>query len=450
MYTFRPKPRSLASGALLLALAAVPATAQEMASGERGTSNLTVLSHIPLGDSLTVSDIELEQDVSRPFAYVGRMFERGVDVIDLSDPANAKVLHRWRIEDAALHQGTGMMDGKIFKDGGRNYYVQSTQFQQGGPNADLGAVVFDVTGLPDVSTFKEVGRIRAPDLAGGFHNIFIYKHSDGRPLLMTTTRGPHANVYDLSKVVAGEDGLAGTVPVPEGADPTRPSMGYHDMYAAYDPATKQDKFYGGGAGGYHVYDISKLSQPEHLFSITGMPLVPWGHTFTPSPDGKYAVGEVEHQYAPLRIFDLQPGQNGETKTINKSIGAWTANWKNLSHNHEVRWPYVFVSGYEDGLQVFDMSEPADPKTVAFYDTYTGPGGIGMCGDKKCNGAFGVDIRNADGLIVISDMTTGFWAFKMDGFDGWSGDKFGVPNISSVQDWERGPAAAAGGNGATPR
>ena len=112
---------------------------------------------------------------------------------------------------------------------------------------------------------------------------------------------------------------------------------------------------------------------------------------------------------------------------------------------------MFVSGYEDGLQVFDMREPSDPKTVAYYDTYTGPGGIGMCGDKKCNGAFGVDIRNADGLIVISDMTTGFWAFKMDGFDGWSGEKFGVPNISSVQNWERGPAAAAGQrDGAQPR
>ena len=434
-----------------LGLAAAPSLAQQQTDpiGE-GSPNITVLSHIPLGDSLTVSDIELEQDVSRPFAYVGRMFERGVDVIDLSDPSNAKILHRWRIEDAALHQGTGMMDGKIFEDNGRHYYVQSTQFQQGGPDADLGAVVFDVTGLPDVSTFKEVARIRAADLPGGFHNIFIYKHSDGRPLLLTTTRGAFANVYDLSKVVQGEDGLVGQVPVPEGADPTRPSMGYHDMYAAYDPATGQDKFYGGGAGGYHVYDISDIGQPEHIFSITGMPLVPWGHTFTPTPDGKYAVGEVEHQYAPLRIFDLQPGQSGETKTINKSIGAWTADWKNLSHNHEVRWPYVFVSGYEDGLQIFNMEDPTDPETVAFYDTYPGPAGVGMCGDNKCNGAFGVDIRNADGLIVISDMSTGFWAFRMDGFDGWNGERFGVPNISSVQDWERGPAAQAPGTNPNPR
>ena len=83
-------------------------------------------------------------------------------------------------------------------------------------------------------------------------------------------------------------------------------------------------------------------------------------------------------------------QSGETKTIPKSIGAWTANWKNLSHNHEVRWPFVFVSGY------------------------------------------------ADGLIVLSDMSTGFWAFRMDGFSGWNGEDWGMPNISSAQDWEHGP------------
>jgi hypothetical protein len=52
----------------------------------------------------------------------------------------------------------------------------------------------------------------------------------------------------------------------------------------------------------------------------------------------------------------------------------------------------------------------------------------------------VDVRNADGLIVISDMATGFWAFKWRGFDGWNGHDWGVPNISSVQDWENGPAA----------
>ena len=59
-----------------------------------------------------------------------------------------------------------------------------------------------------------------------------------------------------------------------------------------------------------------------------------------------------------------------------------------------------------------------------------------------NGAWGVDVRNADGLIVVSDMTTGFWTFYMEGFSGWNGADWGMPNISSAQDWDRGPAAAA--------
>ncbi len=41
------------------------------------------------------------------------------------------------------------------------------------------------------------------------------------------------------------------------------------------------------AGAVYVYDIADPSKPEHLFSLTGMPLVPWGHTFTPSPDGSF-------------------------------------------------------------------------------------------------------------------------------------------------------------------
>ena len=46
-----------------------------------------------------------------------------------------------------------------------------------------------------------------------------------------------------------------------------------------------------------------------------------------------------------------------------------------------------------------------------------------------------------GMIVVSDMTTGFWAFKMDGFDGWNGHQWGMPNVSSVQDWDNGPDGA---------
>jgi hypothetical protein len=64
------------------------------------------------------------------------------------------------------------------------------------------------------------------------------------------------------------------------------------------------------------------------------------------------------------------------------------------------------------------------------------------GNSVYAGAFGIDVRNADGLILISDFHTGFWSFKMDGFDGWNGHQWGMPNVSSAQDWDNGPDGAS--------
>ena len=50
------------------------------------------------------------------------------------------------------------------------------------------------------------------------------------------------------------------------------------------------------------------------------------------------------------------------------------------------------------------------------------------------GAFGIDVRNRDGLIAISDMRSGLWLFHLKGFTGWNGHTYGMPNISSVQDY----------------
>ena len=358
-------------------------------------------------------------------------------IADVGALDNVKQIHSWVIENPDLHQGRAL-DIKYFKLGGRYYIAESFQFRAGGPDVDLGAVVFDVTGLPDVSTIREMGRIRAPDTPGGFHNIFAYKHSNGQALLFATTSAPHAKVYDLEKFLAGDprQGLVGTVP-----NPTETGRGYHDYYVGYDPATRQDKFYGPGGGGFFVYDVTDITAPKLIASATGVAGMSGGHTFTPTPDGRYAILESEYQYAPLRIIDLKPALDGEVETISRPIGAWTARWKGLPHNHEVRWPYVFVSAYEDGVQIFNMMDPTNPYTVGFYDTYDGPHERGPR-NSVYNGSFGIDVRNADGLIVTGDMTTGFWALKMDGFDGWNGHQWGMPNISSVQDWDNGPDGAA--------
>lgn len=428
-----------AAAAVLAASAPAAVSAQDQVPWSplnRGSDNIEVLGHLPLGPRLSVADMDVEQEMNRPFAYVSRMvygFEgpKGLDIISIADPEKPQLLYEWRIEDQDLHQRTGGMDVKHFKWDDRYYVVQSLQFGQGGPDTDLGAVVLDVTGLPDASTVEEVARIREPEMPGGFHNIFIYKHSNGRVYLFTTAGAPGALIYDLGMIVDGDLDNARVGMVPIGS--ADGSGGYHDFYVGYHPDTDEDRFYGGGTGGYYIYDVSDVTDPQLRITLTNVSGVSYGHTFTPSPDGRYVIAETEYQYAPLRIFDLQPALDGERQNISSPISAFTANWKNLVHNHEVRWPYVFVSGYLDGLQIFNLQDPLNPLTVGYYDTYIGPPNTDRYA--MFNGAFGVDVRNEDGLIVISDMSTGLWTFRMDGFQGWNGEQWGFPNISSAQDWD---------------
>ena len=427
------------STALIFALMAwaAPASAQWTAMN-RGSENIEVLGHLPLGAHLNVSDMDVEQELSRPYAYVSRMVwgptgTKGMDIVSIEDPANPERIYEYRIDDPDLHLGTGGMDVKHFKIGDRYYVLQSFQFGQGGPDSELGGVVLDVTGLPDVSTVREVGEIREPLMPGGFHNIFVYKHSDGRVLLFTTVNGPYAHIYDLAEVVDGATLKTHSWAACQSVRPRGTGGGYHDIYVAYHPDSDQDRFYGGGTGGYFVYDVSDPSSPSLEITLVGIRGITYGHTFTPSPDGRYAVAEVEYRYAPLRIFDLKPALDGETTNINRPVSGWTADYQNLVHNHEVRWPLVFASSYLDGLTIFNLQDPSNPQTVGYYDTYIGKRTQDRC--PECNGAFGVDVRNADGLILISDMSTGLWTFKMEGFNGWNGEQWGMPDISSAQKWD---------------
>lgn len=441
----------------LLSMGATAAVAQDPGQAppafdqkKDGSANVKVLNHVENNPGAwKAADVELEQDRGRPYVYVSGFVNFDTQIYDITNPSAPKKIFQWKIENPELHRGIGAMDGKYFKIDNRYYYAQSFQFQQGTPDEDLGAVIFDVTGLPDSSKVKEVARIRYAASPGGFHNTFAYKHSSGRALYFATVGQQKALVYDLDRVVKGGDPstwLVGEVPNPTPMTQLG-AGGYHDFYIGYDPATRQDKFYGAGLGGYSVWDVTQVVAPKQLFTITSLGL-DLAHTFTPSPDGRYAVTETEYQYTPLRIWDLQDGQSGKTKNIDQPISAWAADWRALSHNHEIRWPFVFVSAYEDGLHIFSLEDPKNPKTLGRFYTcmckhekgFGGSPENGWQGDRSVmQGAFGVDVRNYDGLVVISDMRTGLWTFKLDGFNGWNGRDHGVPNISSVQDWDRGPA-----------
>lgn len=436
----------------LLVLGTEAAGAQEPRT--RNSPNVKMVAHLDPedGGKISTTDVEIEQELSRPYAYVGRILAptMGFDIVDLRNPSKARRIYSWRVDNPELHTGLGVMGLKYFKLKGRYYLIAGVQFGPG-PDQDVGAVIVDVTGLPDTTKVKEVARIRITEPRGGFHNLFPYKHSDGRVLLFTTASGPFGHIYDLEKVLAGapDQGFIGRVPWPNAAPV--PSIygqlqGYHDFYVAYHPETNTDRLYGPGFNGYYVYDVTRPETPKLIASVTGAPGLDVAHTVQASPDGRYLVTHTEYPYSPVRIWDIKPALDGAQQAVSYETSVWTPNWKHFTHQSEVRWPYAFVASFKDGLHVMDLRDPANPKSAGHYDTYTGPPEEGLvlrtfeAGPSPFNGAWGVDVRNADGLVVVSDFSSGFWALKMENFNGWNGEKYGVANISSVQNWDEGPRA----------
>src|SRR5262245_13077239 len=109
---------ALVAGAILLLSWARPASAQQppgnqpkFGPGGQGSSNIHVTSHVPLGPGRTLGDIEIEQEMSRPYVYVSRMsgeaHEIGFTIVSIKDPKRAKVIYDWRLENRELMDAYG-------------------------------------------------------------------------------------------------------------------------------------------------------------------------------------------------------------------------------------------------------------------------------------------------------------------------------------------------------
>ena len=133
--------------------AAVPASEKK----HGGTDKVKLLSHVVSHPGAwKAADIEMEQDRDRPYVYVCGFVNFDVQIYDIRNTAAPKKIFDWTIENPELHRGIGAMDGKYFKIGAKYYYAQSYQFMQGSPDTDLGAVIFDVTGLPDPVSYTHL------------------------------------------------------------------------------------------------------------------------------------------------------------------------------------------------------------------------------------------------------------------------------------------------------
>lgn len=380
-----------------------------------GTRNFRVLSQTTgatlstLGDLTTVA---LDQSSDRNYAYVGG--QNGWAVVDISSPSAPQLRHSNSTDGPVSDLTHFQLDGRTFV----------------AVAADGRIALFDVSDGTADRAPKSIGS--AP--GGTKASVFAYRHSSGATLLIVAAGGD-AILYDVASLVEGEPVVLGSISTPPLADPD--ARGYDRAYAAYYASTETDRFYGAGAGGYHVFDITHPDSAVYITSATPA-AIRRGHMVSATPDGQYLLAGAEYRAAPLRIFNLQPALDGSLPVIRTSDGAWTDDWTSFLLAHETRWPLVFVASGEQGLQVFDMRDPENPFTYGYLRTSSAATGSIDDRFSEVNGAVDLDVRNSDGLIAVVDRQTGLWLVRLEAFQGWDGRGYGMPNISSVQNWKDGP------------
>ena len=169
----------------------------------------------------------------------------------------------------------------------------------------------------------------------------------------------------------------------------------HDIYVENDTA-----WINSGGAGFFVMHID--ATPTMIANLDDYPYQGGNHSGWWVPDDETYVFADETHGSPLKVVDTSDLSDLQVVSTLSS----NTDPECIPHNLMIRDDLVFVSYYHDGLQVFDISNPAAPNRVAWYDTFIETSHDGYAG------AWGVHSALPSGRILISDIISGLHVLEL--------------------------------------
>ena len=191
------------------------------------------------------------------------------------------------------------------------------------------------------------------------------------------------------------------------ADPTTPTLISHfdEVDYVHDVYIRRDTAYLNAANqGLWVYDFTDATDPTLLGNLEFYSDQGYNHSGWLTPDGKTYVFADETTGRRMKVCDVTDLTDIDVQGLfNSGVHPET-----VPHNLMIKGRFVYVSHYNDGLRIFDISDPENVEMVAWYDTYQGS-------DETAHfkGAWGVYPFLPSGKILISDRQSGLWVFKFE-------------------------------------
>ncbi|WP_206484968.1 choice-of-anchor B family protein [Thalassotalea sp. G2M2-11] len=388
-------------------------------AGDYPCQNIDLLAHMPLSDfSLNASagnDVwgHVDLNTGKEYAIIG--LNRGTAVVDVTDPTAP-------VEVGAISgKSVTWRDIKVYQffDRTLNLWQAYAYVTLDGSSANYtdNVTIIDLNNLPH--SISEVEKNTSVYKA---HNVYISNvdyslniaNSSATPLLhlIGTNRksGQYLN-YDLSdpsKLTLITDNYSSSH-----SNGGRPyshdgaSMTITDERKNSDCVNAQSfctVFIDFNETEMLLWDITERTQVSSLGKGT-YSNAQYVHSGWSSEDNQYIFvhDELDERNlginSTLRVFDIS---NLQQPTL---AGTWTGAYNAIDHNGFVRGNRYYMSNYERGLTVLDITNPLSPVEVGYFDTFTAGN------NSSFSGAWGVYPFLPSGHILISDINSGLYILK---------------------------------------
>jgi len=308
----------------------------------------------------------------REYAIIGSTI--GTHIFDVTDPNN--------VDTAAFVPGavqSSLIIHRDYHDYNGYLYIVADEGSSTLQIADLNYLPDSVVVVYDSDT-----------LFSKSHNIFI--DTATAKLYVCGGGGNQLSVYSLA------DPVNPVLLVNCGTDvPFWASIGYiHDIYVRNDTAYCNAY----NASGLFVVDFANTLNPQLLGSYMDNGQ---NHAGWLSENGKIYAKEREQFGEDVQLYDVSDLTNiNVLSQLNSGVDA-----NSIAHNLIIKDSFLFISYYNDGLYIFNISDPSNPFVSGYYDTSTEPHVQG-----KFRGAWGVYPLLPSGIVLISDMQNGLFVFDV--------------------------------------
>ncbi len=301
---------------------------------------------------------------------------------------------------ATTYFGSEMEDVEVYD--GIGYFSSDINGSTGRTGVDIVdlSIPFDPIMLSRVDTSDCLAGNPGVCAHGKVHTIALQRFNENTP--------------SEQRFLYTSDNATTTIKITDVTDPSNPqliqslSLGLASNIDSHEVVVRDNRLFVASKnpsssttdGWVHIYDVANPANPILLKGFLSGAAT---HTAMPTYDGKTLIVAEERSNGNIKIYDIsmidQPNdlQNPVLlTTLNRTSVGIDAH---SPHHVHVHGNLMFLPWYEAGLQVFNISDPANPVHVGAFDTYPGT-------STNFNGNWGVDLSHGLKRVLLSDRKRG--------------------------------------------